>query len=203
MAPAQERLSAPAVFYYDLGSPYAYLAAERIASVFEAVGAEPPVWQPILLGGLFKRFNRSSWAEGPGRAEGLRECEGRAQAYGLPPIRWPDPFPGDTLTAMRAATFAKQLGRAVSFSLAAFRQAFAAGRDLSVPDNVYIAAAASELHPRALETAITRKGVKDELRAATARAGDLGVFGVPAVVVGEEVFWGDDRLEEAAASALD
>jgi 2-hydroxychromene-2-carboxylate isomerase len=201
MAFAQERLSARAAFYYDLGSPYAYLAAERIASVFEAAGAEPPEWQPILLGGLFKRFGRSSWAEGPERELGLRECERRAQAYGLPPIRWPEPFPGNTLTAMRAATFAKQLGRAVSFSLAAFRQAFAAGRDLSVPDNVYIAAAASELHPRALEKAIGSDGVKQELRAATERAGDLGVFGVPSVVVGDDVFWGDDRLEEAAAAA--
>jgi 2-hydroxychromene-2-carboxylate isomerase len=194
-------VSAPAVFYYDLGSPYAYLAAERIAFVFEEAGAEPPEWQPILLGGLFKRFGRSSWAEGPEREQGLRECERRAQAYGLPPIRWPDPFPGNTLTAMRAATFAKQLGRAVSFSLAAFRQAFAAGRDLSTPDYVYIAAASSELHPRALETAIGSEGVKGALREATDRAGDLGVIGVPTVVVRDEVFWGDDRLDEAARAA--
>ena len=131
----------------------------------------------------------------------MAECERRAQAYGLPPIRWPDPWPGDMLTAMRAATFAKQLGRAVSFSLAAFRQAFAAGRDLGVADNVYIAAASSELHPRALETAIASAGVKGELRTATDRAGDLGVFGVPSVLVGDEVFWGDDRLEDAATAA--
>jgi 2-hydroxychromene-2-carboxylate isomerase len=195
-------VSAPAVFYYDLGSPYAYLAAERVAYVFEAAGAEPPEWQPILLGGLFKRFGRSSWAEGPEREQGLRECERRAQAYGLPPIRWPDPFPGNTLAAMRAATYAKQLGRAASFSLAAFRQAFAAGRDLSEPDNVYIAAASSELHPRALEKAIGSEAVKSELRAATDRAGDLGVVGVPSVVVGDQVFWGDDRLEEAAQAAI-
>jgi 2-hydroxychromene-2-carboxylate isomerase len=105
------------------------------------------------------------------------------------------------LTAMCAATFAKQLGRTTSFALAAFRQQFAAGRDLSDPDNVYIAAASSELHPRALETAIASDGVKGELRAATDAAGDRGVFGVPSVVVGDEVFWGDDRLEEAAAAA--
>ena len=189
------------VFYYDLGSPYAYLAAERIASVFEEAGAAAPEWQPILLGGLFKRFGRDSWAKGPDRAAGLAECERRALAYGLPPIRWPEPFPGDMLVAMRTATFAKEIGRAVSFSLAAFRQAFAAGRDLSVPDNVFIAAASSELHPRPLETAINRRAIKDRLREATARAGDLGVFGVPAVVVDGEVFWGDDRLSEAAEAA--
>jgi 2-hydroxychromene-2-carboxylate isomerase len=189
------------VFYFDLGSPYAYLAAERVNTVFTAVGAEPPEWQPILLGGLFKRFGRDSWANGPGRDEGLRECERRAQAYGLPPLRWPEPFPGNTLLAMRAATFAKEIGRTVAFSLAAFRQAFAAGRDLSEADNVLLAAAAAEIHPRALLGAIERDAIKVRLREATDRAGDLGVVGVPTVVVGEEVFWGDDRLEEAAAAA--
>jgi len=190
-----------ATFYFDLGSPYAYLAAERITSVFEEAGAEQPEWVPVLLGGLFKRFDRGSWALTPEREAGIAEVERRAQAYGLPPIRWPDPFPGNMLTAMRAATFAKEIGRTVSFALAAFRQAFAAGRDLSIADNVYIAAASTELHPRALEGAIARDAIKQRLREATDRAGDAGVFGVPTVVVGDEVFWGDDRLEEAAAAA--
>jgi 2-hydroxychromene-2-carboxylate isomerase len=105
------------------------------------------------------------------------------------------------LTAMRVATFAKQTGRAVSFSLAGFRQQFAAGKDLSVPDNVLIAAAACELHPRALEAAIKTKGVKDGLREATDAAAAAGVFGVPSLRVGDEVFWGDDRLEEAVEAA--
>ena len=120
----------------------------------------------------------------------MREVERRAQSYGLPPIRWPQPWPGDTLTAMRAATFAKQIGRTVAFSLAAFRQAFAAGRDLSEPDNVFVAAASSELHPRALETAIARDAIKLRLREATDRAADRGVIGVPAVVVAERVVLG-------------
>ncbi len=189
------------VFYYDLGSPYAYLAAERVNALFVDVADQPPEWQPILLGGLFKRFGRDSWANGPDRAEGMAEVERRASGYGLPPLRWPDPFPGNTLVAMRAATWAKDLGRTVSFSLAAFRQAFAAGRDLSEPDNVILAAAAAELHPRALGAAVERTPVKTALRDATDRAGDLGVRGVPTVVVGEEVFWGDDRLTDAAERA--
>jgi 2-hydroxychromene-2-carboxylate isomerase len=186
------------VFYFDLGSPYAYLAAERIASLFEAARAEQPEWQPLLLGGLFKRFGRDSWANGPDREQGMREIERRASAYGLPPIRWPEPFPANTLFAMRVATFAKEIGRTVSFSLAAFRQAFAAGRDLSEHANVLVAAASSELHPRALEAAVARDAIKRRLRDVTERAGDLGVIGVPSVVVGDQVFWGDDRLEEAA-----
>jgi len=187
------------LFFYDLGSPYAYLAAERVNALFAETRGEPPEWQPILLGGLFKRFGRDSWARGEGRGQGMREVERRASAYGLPPINWPEPFPGNTLLAMRAATYAKEIGRAVSFSLAAFRQAFAAGRDLTQPDNVLLAAAAAEMHPRAVLSAIERDSVKRALREATELAGDLGVRGVPSVAVGEQIFWGDDRLEEAAA----
>jgi 2-hydroxychromene-2-carboxylate isomerase len=196
-------LAQPASFYYDLGSPYAYLAAERIHGVFEEAGAPPPVWKPVLLGGLFARFDRGSWARTDAREEGMREVERRAQAYGLPPIRWPDGWPSDYLFAMRVATFATEIGRGVSLPLAAFRQHFAAGRDLSDPDNVLIAAASAELHPRALSTAVNRDSIKLRLRETTDEAADLGVFGVPAVAVGDEVFWGDDRLEDAAgASAI-
>jgi len=113
-------------FYYDLGSPYAYLAAERVNALFVDAVGEPPEWRPVLLGALFKRFGRDSWANGPDRASGIEEVERRASSYGLPPLRWPEPFPGNTLVAMRTATYAKELGRAVAFSLAAFRQAFAA-----------------------------------------------------------------------------
>jgi 2-hydroxychromene-2-carboxylate isomerase len=193
--------AARATFYFDVGSPYAYLAAERVSGLFTEAGLEQPEWQPILLGGLFRHFDRDSWANGPGREDGMAEVERRAAAYGLAPIAWPEPWPGNTLFAMRVATFAKQTGRAVSFSLAAFRQAFAAGRDLTEPDNVLLAAAACELHPRALLKAVETDVVKGALREATDRAAELGVRGVPSLVVDEEVFWGDDRLEEAVAAA--
>jgi 2-hydroxychromene-2-carboxylate isomerase len=194
-------LSPPATFYFDLGSPYAYLTAERISGLFTAAGLEQPEWQPVLLGGLFRTFDRDSWSKGPGRDVGIAEIERRAAAYGLPRLSWPQPWPGNTLFAMRAATFAKQTGRTVSFALAAFRQAFAAGRDLSEPDNVLIAAAACELHPRALLKAAETEAVKGALREATDSAAGLGVFGVPSLVVSGEVFWGDDRLEEAVSAA--
>jgi 2-hydroxychromene-2-carboxylate isomerase len=184
------------VFYFDLGSPYAYLAAERVNSVLPEV----PVWQPILLGGIWKHTGGASWARTERRAEGMAEVERRAADYGLQPVRWPDPWPGNTLAAMRAATFAQQTGRVVAFSLAAFRQAFAAGRDLSDVDNVLIAAAACELHPRAVLKGIESQAVKDRLRAATDKAVARGVTGVPTVAVGERLFWGDDRLSEAAAT---
>jgi len=190
-----------ATFYFDLGSPYAYLTAERVSALFTEAGLEQPEWQPVLLGGLFRRFERDSWGNGAEREAGMAEVERRAAEYGLPALIWPDPWPGNMLMAMRAATFAKQTGRTVSFALAAFRQAFAAGRDLSEPDNVLIAAAGCELHPNALLKAVGTEHVKNALREATDGAAERGVFGVPSLVVGDEVFWGDDRVEEAVTAA--
>jgi len=183
-------------FYYDLGSPYAWLAAERVHQVLPVV----PVWQPILLGGIWQHSGGGSWAHTEKREEGMREVERRAADYGLLEVRWPDDWPSNTLKAMRVAVFAQQAGRAVAFSLAAFRQAFNAGRDLGEVDNVLIAAAACELHPNAVLKALEMQSIKDRLRAATDEAYERGVRGVPTVAVGDELFWGDDRLEEAAAA---
>jgi 2-hydroxychromene-2-carboxylate isomerase len=185
------------VFYYDLGSPYAYLAAERLQSMLPVM----PVWQPILLGGIWQQSGGRSWGVTEEKEAGQAEIERRAAEYGLLPVRWPDGWPNNTLQAMRVATFAQTIGRAVAFSLAAFRQAFAAGRDLSDVDNILIAAAACELHPNAILKALETQSVKDRLREATQEAYDRGVRGVPTIAVGDELFYGDDRLE-AAASAL-
>ena len=183
-------------FYFDLGSPYAWLTAERIHHVLPVVA----VWQPILLGGIWQRTGGRSWATTEKRVDGMRDVEQRAARYGLLPVRWPEPWPTSTLFAMRAATFAQQAGRTVAFSLAAFRQAFAGGKDLSQIDNVLVAAAACELHPNAVLKGIELRSTKDRLRAATEEAYERGVRGVPSVVVREEVFWGDDRLEDAATA---
>jgi 2-hydroxychromene-2-carboxylate isomerase len=168
-----------ATFYYDLMSPYAYLASARIDRVLP----EPATWQPILLGGLFRLTGRSSWA-----------------AYGLPQLRWPDPWPSSSLAAMRVAVHARRAGREREFAAAAFGTAFVDGRDLGELHHVLGAAEAAGLDPRAAEEAVSDRSVKDELRDQTDAAGARGVFGVPTVAVGEELFWGDDRLEEAAAA---
>lgn len=159
-----------------------------------------PVWQPILLGGIWQQSGGRSWGVADRREEGIAEVERRAADYGLLPVRWPEGWPNNTLKAMRAAVFAQSIGRAVAFSLAAFRQAFAGGRDLSDVDNVLIAAAACELHPNAVLKAMETQSVKDKLREVTAEAYDRGVRGVPTIAVGGKLFWGDDRLEEAAAA---
>src|SRR3954452_4418902 len=106
------------IFYYDLMSTYAYLAAERV----ERVLAEPPRWQPVLLGGLFNLTGRSSWALGDyeRRRRGMAEIERRAHDYGMPPLRCPDPWPTSSLRAMRTAIRARHAGREREFAAAAF-----------------------------------------------------------------------------------
>ncbi len=184
-------------FYFDLGSPYAYLAAERL----DALPPDQVQWRPVLLGGLFKLTGRSSWALGDAgrRQRGMTEIERRARTYGLPPIRWPDPWPSDYLFAMRVATFAFRDGRGPEFSRAAFRSAFQRGNDLNLAAHVLDVAAAVGLDRREAEAATGEAGIKQALREATGQAHGRGVFGVPTFAAGDELLWGDDRLEDAVA----
>ncbi len=184
-------------FYFDLGSPYAYLAAERLNPVLP----EPVAWKPVLVGGLFRLTGRSSWARGDHgrRLEGIAEVERRAGSYGLPPIAWPEQWPSDYLLLMRVATYAFTAARGREFCMQAFRNAFQDGRELSAPGQVFETGEQAGLDRDELEAAAHDPKIKDALRAATQAAHESGVIGVPTIVIGDEPFWGDDRLEEAAA----
>jgi 2-hydroxychromene-2-carboxylate isomerase len=184
------------VLYFDLVSPEAYIAAERAAEVLGVV----PEWRPIHLAALPRAGELDAFRCAEERDIFRAELERLALASGLQPLRWPPDWPGDTALAMRVATYAKSIGRVVAFSLAAFRQAFAAGRDLSDRDSVVIAAAACEMHPAAVLKAAGTRGVTAALARATAEAAQAGVHGVPAVGVGDRVFHGEEALEAAAAA---
>jgi 2-hydroxychromene-2-carboxylate isomerase len=149
--------TASRTFFFDLADPAAYLEAERLRAEDPAVE-----WVPVLAPPAFRCAEEVA---------SLREdVERGAAALGVQPVRWPEPFPFDSEQAMLAATYARQIGRAVAFSLAAFRQAYAAGRSLEVLDNVLIAAAACEMHPRAVLKALESRSVRQALDEATARA---------------------------------
>jgi 2-hydroxychromene-2-carboxylate isomerase len=169
--------------FYDVGSPYAYLAVER----FEAVVGVRPVLSPVLLGGIFKATGRSTWGRGEERSARMADIASRAVAAGLPPVVWPSKWPADYLQAMRAVVWAGD-----DFAREAMRAAFSSGADLSRIEVL------RELGPPGLEEAIADPSVKATLRAATDRALSLGVIGVPTTRVGDELYWGDDRLEEIA-----
>lgn len=182
--PARER-DEPPVFYYDLGDPVSYLVAEQVSSALPVV----PEWEPVLSAEL-------SEAVDPDVAQVVR----RARELGLQPVRWPEIWPPDTRDAMLAATFAKRIGRTVAFSLAAFRQAFAAGRDLSDRDTILIAGAACEIHPAALLKGMTTRAVAQALDQATARARRAGVERIPAIQVFDQVFAGESAITQAIAA---
>ena len=169
------------VFYYDLGSPRCYLLAERIMADLPVV----PEWEPVLAADL-----------GIQEPEPDREAlERLVDERRMQPLRWPRQWPPDARTAALAATYAKHIGRAVAFSLACFRQAFAGGRDLGDESTVLIAAAACEMHPSAVLKGIGLRSVTTGLEQAAARARAAGVTQLPAIGVGGRTF---TELEEAA-----
>ena len=182
--------SPSAAFYFDLASPEAYLAAEQALQIF-AAAPEPVEWQPILA------------AELPGDTAPTADAAfrnsiaTRAAELHLQPLRWPEPFPFDSSLVMRVATYAKSIGRTVPFVQAAFRQCYAGGRPLQEEDSVVIAAAACEMHPKAVLGGAGLKSVAAQLAATTARAAEQGVRSVPAVFAGGRVFHGERSLGEA------
>jgi 2-hydroxychromene-2-carboxylate isomerase len=191
--------SAPtAAFYFDLASPLAYLAAERVLHALPG----PAEWQPVLARELPGADGLDAWRCAEEQEVFRAEVSRRAQELGLQQLRWPSPFPFDSSLAMRVATYAKSIGRTVPFAQAAFRQAFAGGHSLEDPDFVLIAAAACEMHPTAVLRGAELRSVGEQLSAATSAAAALGVDDVPAIAIGERVFQGERALEEAAAHML-
>jgi 2-hydroxychromene-2-carboxylate isomerase len=187
-----------AAFYFDLASPLAYLAAERVLQTMP-VATE---WRPVLARELGPGASTFEDFRGEHERAALQEdVERRAHEQGLLPLLWPARFPFDSALAMRAATYAKSIGRTVPFAQAAFRQAFAGGHALDELDYVLIAAAACEMHPQAVTSGVELRTVRAELEQGTARAAGAGVTDVPAVSVAERVWVGERAVEQAAAYA--
>jgi 2-hydroxychromene-2-carboxylate isomerase len=172
-------------FFYDLGNPDCYLAAERVMSM-----PVVPEWEPVLA----RALGPSAGAD----QVDLDALAARVAELELQPLRWPASWPPDTEFAMLAATYAKHIGRAVAFSLAAFRQAFAGGRDLGDRNTVLIAAAACEMHPTAVLKGAGLRSVASSLAAAGERARVAGVSRLPSIQVGDHVFSGEGAPEQAA-----
>jgi 2-hydroxychromene-2-carboxylate isomerase len=177
-----EALAQP-VFYYDLGDPGCYVTAERIMAELPVV----PEWEPVHGAAL-------GWTPPRPDAEALAQL---IAGHGLQPLRLPTTWPPDSELAMRAATYAKGGGRAVAFSLAAFRQVFAGGRDLADEGTVLIAAAACEMHPTAVLKGVGLRSVSASLARAGDRARRAGVSALPAIQVGAQIFQGEGALERA------
>lgn len=177
-------------FYLDLSSPEAWLSAERILALMPV----PCEWVPVTI--PFDGGFRCASEEEIFRSA----IERTAAERGLQPVRWPAELPFDGRLAGLAATYAKAGGKVVAFCLAALRQAYAGGRSLAEEHNVMIAAAACEIHPRALLKALETRSIAMRLDAATEAARERGVTSTPAFWTGTEVLHGDDALEDAVSA---
>ncbi|MDQ6745839.1 MAG: DsbA family protein [Actinomycetota bacterium] len=182
------------VFHFDLASPYAYLSAERLA------GRADVDWQPVLVGAMFGWRGHGSWAQTEARGAHVAEIERRVAADELPPLRWPEGWPVNSLQAMRAALWAGEAARGGEFTLSAFRRGFQRGEDLAHLGVLQEVAGEVGLDAAALPAATADPGLKSRLKEVTVAAYARGVAGVPSFIVGEGVFYGDDHLEQALAA---
>jgi 2-hydroxychromene-2-carboxylate isomerase len=186
----------PPPFYFGAMSPYSWLAAERIGELLPEAR-----WRGVLAGVIFAAHGRTSWGLTERRAQELAECEARADAYGFGPIRWPAHWPTSDLLVARAMLVAERHGLQRSLALEAMRLGFREGADLAEGDVVLEAGRRAGVDAAELEEGVADPAIKRTLRDLNDEALAAGVFGVPTVIFAGELFWGDDRLADAAASA--
>ena len=189
-------------FFYDLASTYSYIAAMRIGPLAEAAGVTVR-WRPFLLGPIFKAQGYDTSPFNIHQTKGrnmVRDCERQCAALGVP-FRLPQPFPQASLLAARVALVGLGEDWGEDFSRAVYRAEFAEGR--RIDDTSVIADIVGSLGhdgAAALERAQSAE-IKNALRSATHEAEQLGIFGAPSFVTAGELFWGNDRLEQALAWA--
>ena len=185
-----------ATFYFDFISPYAYLAAERIDELIPEA-----TWKPIAFPFLLAEVGRLDEVLSRDPRPALAEVRRRAAERGLPEINPPEGWPNDiwSIVPPRAALYADERGRLRAFAHAAYRQQFDYGRALDDIANVFAAARQAGLDPGEVGEAVERPDIKDRLKQNTDEAVARGVMGIPTVAIGENLFWGEDRVDEAAA----
>ncbi len=184
------RPTANIAFYYDFASPESYLALERLAKSLAA-------FAPELIPVRSAELDPLPAPDDDARRANIEEVAGRSDVL---PLVWPAGFPDlDTADAVRAATYAKSIGKVAVFSLSLFRQIYAGGADPSSITTIYLAAAASEIHPRAIDQALSRDRVGQQADAATEAARGAGVTSVPALRIGQRLLVGPALLQDAAA----
>lgn len=192
-------------FFFDIASAYSWLAASQVESLAERTGSRC-VWRPFSLGFAFKATGNETPARIPAKAAWMQTDLGRwASRYGLR-YAYPSRFPIMSMGALRMLVAARRTeGEAAVPKLAAVLFDAAWGLDLDMTDPLVLARCAQNagLDPEPLLIAAEAPETKAELKANTDEAVARGVFGAPAFFVGDELFWGNDRLDfvEAALRA--
>jgi 2-hydroxychromene-2-carboxylate isomerase len=189
-------------FFYEFASSYSYIAAMRIARLAETAGVAIR-WRPFLLGPIFKA---QGWDTSPFNlypAKGrymVRDCERLCAELGLT-FRLPQPFPQNSLLAARVAYVGLEQGWGEEFSRAVYRAQFAERRDIGAAAVIGEIVGSLAHDGKAALARAQADDIKQSLRAGTEEAQRYGIFGAPSFIAGSELFWGNDRLEQALGCA--
>ncbi len=188
-------------FWFEFASTYSYLSALRIEDAAARLGVAVD-WQPFLLGPIFaaQGWDNSPFNLYPAKGRYMwRDMERLCAARGLPFLR-PDPFPQNGLMAARLAIVARQHGQVAPFVRAVYEAQF--GRGLGISDaGVLMDCWHAAGLPTSLMQAASTPETKAALRAQSDAARELDLFGAPSFIAGDELYWGDDRLDEALLQA--
>ena len=185
-------------FYFDLSSPYGYLAAQRIDALAAKHGRSVD-WRPVLLGVMFKATGMAPLTEIPLKGDYSRRDFARsARFHGIAGFRMPTRFPVPTQAPARIVLWVKARDPALAgrVAKALFRAYFVDDVDISDPDTAAAVAAKEGVDAAAARAAIDDPAIKDALKAEVAAAIARGVFGSPFIFVDGEPFWGLDRFEQ-------
>ena len=185
-------------FWYEFSSTYSYIAAMRIEALAEAAGVGID-WKPFLLGPIFQAqgWNTSPFNLYPAKGRYMvREMERLAEQHDVP-FRMPAVFPQNSLLAARLALVGVESGWIVAFTKAVYLAEFRDGLDISSKAVLEDILRGLQLDPAPLFARIAEPDVKEQLKDQTDLAQESGIFGAPSFMVGEELFWGNDRLEQA------
>jgi 2-hydroxychromene-2-carboxylate isomerase len=189
-------------FWYEFASTYSYIAAMRVERLAEAAGVAID-WKPFLLGPIFaaQGWNSSPFNLYPAKGRYMvRELERLAEELDVP-FRMPSPFPPNSLQAARLAIVGADQGWVVPFTKAVYLAEFRDGADIADRAVLEGILRGLNLDPAQQFAAISTPEVKERLKEQTELAQESGIFGAPSFLVGEELFWGNDRLEPALALA--
>jgi len=185
-------------FWFDFASTYSYLSASRILDLTHKEGIAV-LWKPFLLGPVFKS---QGWDTSPFNiyeAKGnymWRDIERMCEKYNIAYIK-PSEFPRNGLLAARVAVAFENESWVPEFIRAVFSANFTEDKDISNEEIIYSILRTLELDARKIIQSSSLQENKDNLRAQTQLAGQKGIFGAPTFAIGNEIFWGNDRLEDA------
>ncbi len=191
-----DKMSKTVEYYFDFGSPAAYLASTELKALASDTGATV-VWRPMLLGGVFVATGNHSPASVPAKGKYIFADFARfAKRYGVP-LKINPFFPINTITLMRIAVGLQLRNdpRFMDYCTAMYRAIWVEAQNMNDPATVGAVLQAAGFDAPALLALASEQAVKDKLKSETELAVARGIFGAPTFFVGEQMFWGQDRLD--------